>query len=718
MSNKRFIYTILAGFITGMLLLIFIQYNSSRSIDQLIDGNRLLLRDMQVGNDLREMERDILSVESKIRAAVATGDSAFVLGVDEQNAEAEANLDTLLTMDLDGGSRADIERLAVLAKDRVRRKNIMLDSFFRAGLKPPPGLVANTTLRGASNEINDIMRRLYSMRKDRLAAVNASVTKYGRIARTSGIALSVLVLLAGSGLFWFIIDRMRKQNELIRRLDASERKLQDAVRVKEDFLANMSHEIRTPLNSIIGFTRLLDKQPLNADSREFVKAIGQSGENLMAIINDILDLSKIEAGMMRMDTRPFAVRELFHSVETLFRHRIEEKGLRFEVAVAADVPEALLGDATRLMQIVMNLISNAAKFTETGGITVRVNSREDAGAVQLWVEVRDTGIGISREQQEVIFERFSQAEGSTSRKYGGTGLGLTIVKDLIGLQNGKIELESERGRGSAFRFYIPYVIAAAPLASSASLASPVATLPRMDGICVLVADDNRMNQRLMEHLLRRAGISFDIVDDGRKALEQLREKRYHLVLMDIQMPGMDGYTTSRMIREELGSEVPIVAMTAHAMRGEREKCLASGMNEYLSKPIDAEALFGVIARFCGSGAGEAYTIIDVAYLRELSAGDRAYEIEMTEQFLEAVPEELEQLKAALAVGDRAASSKVAHNMRTTISIMGMTQRLSGLLDALEYPDDTADLSAVFSALWQACDVALGEARRFRHDKFF
>ena len=720
MINKRFIYTILASFLTGMLLLIYIEYNSSRSIDQLIDGNRLLLNDMKMGNDLREMERDILSVESKIRAAVATGDSAFVRGIDEQNAEAAANLDTLLMMDLDAGSRTDIERLTLLAKDRMKRKNVLLDSFFRMGLKPPSRLVANTTATGAANEINGIMRRLYSKRKDRLAAVNASVTKYGRIARTSGIALSVLVLLSGSGLFWFIIDRIRKQNELIRRLDASERKLQDAIRIKENFLANMSHEIRTPLNSIIGFTRLLDKQPLDGNSREFVGAIEKSGENLMAIINDILDLSKIEARMMRVEARPFAVRELFHSVETLFRHRIEEKGLRFEVAVAADVPDVLLGDATRLTQVLVNLISNAMKFTETGGIAVRVSSRvvgagavqassrvDAAGAVQLWAEVRDTGIGISKEQKEVVFERFSQAEGSTTRKYGGTGLGLTIVKELIELQNGAIELESEPGMGATFRFFIPYVVAEAP---SASLATPVMALPRMDGTCVLVADDNRMNQRLMEHLLRGAGISFDIVDDGHKAVERLREKQYDLVLMDIQMPGMDGYTASRTIRGELESSVPIVAMTAHAMRGEREKCLESGMNEYLSKPIDAEELFRVIEKF----VEKKYAVIDVSYLQELSAGDRQYEIEMADEFLRGIPEELGQLREALAANDLAKVSKTAHNMKTTVSIMGMSERSGDLLDRLEFPDGDTDLLAAFGKLRMICEAAMEEARRFRH----
>jgi CheY-like chemotaxis protein len=444
--------------------------------------------------------------------------------------------------------------------------------------------------------------------------------------------------------------------------------------------------------------------------------------------------------MMRVDVRPFSVRELFHSVETLFQHRVQEKGLTLSVDVEADVPDLLSGDPTRLTQIIVNLISNATKFTEEGRITVLVGAKKVEDLVQLWVEVEDTGIGISRDQLPFIFERFLQAEGAATRKYAGTGLGLSIVKELIELQQGSIAVESEPGKGSRFHFIIPYkIISSAPAALQQGITG--AALPRMDGTWILVADDNRMNQRLMEHLLSGAGISFDIVDDGRKAVDRLRNKAYHLVLMDIQMPMLDGYMATRMIREELGSAVPIVAMTAHAMRGEREKCLESGMNEYLSKPIDAEDLFRVIERLvkveCTSDGvvkdvpdsaestraglaaekaparSETYVFIDIGYLRELSGGDRDYEVEMADQFLQAVPEELEQLEVALKEGDGAAASRVAHSLKTTVSIMGMTERLFVLLQMLEYPEGGSDLFLVAGTLRQVCMRALEEAARFR-----
>ena len=742
MTTNRFIYLILAAFIAGMLLLIFIQYNSSRSIDQLIEGNGLLLNELKVGNDLRETERDLLSVESKIRAAVATGDSAFMGGIDEQIEDAEANLDTLRVINQDPGAMADIDLLAVLARGKLDKKNRILDSFLHTGPIRDKSIIADPQ---AANEINPIIRRLYNRRKERLANLNISIQKNGRIARTGGIVLISLVLLTGAGLFWFIIHRIRRQNELIHKLDASEKKLQEAVRIKENFMANMSHEIRTPLNSIIGFTGLLVRQPLNEPSREFVTAIAQSGESLLAIINDILDLSKIEAGMMRVDVRPFSVRELFHSVETLFHQRVAEKGLSFEWVVAGEVPDILMGDATRLTQVLVNLVGNALKFTERGGIRVQVSARGvQQGSLQLWVAVSDTGIGINKQQIGVIFDRFSQAEESITRKYGGTGLGLAIVKDLVDLQKGTIEVESEPGQGTTFRFYIPYGIVAGTLPLADTAPATAAAVIGGNDARILVVDDNKMNQRLMQHLLTGQGISYDMADDGQKAIALLRQKTYHLVLMDIQMPVMDGYTASRYIRQELKLVVPIVAMTAHAMPGERERCLANGMNEYMSKPVVEQEFFRIIGQFLKAGqsvpesvvpsgavksesvvpsgvvrsavastADARYRLIDPDYLKQISDGDRAYEIEMTDQFLEVVPGDLNNLRSALSAGDRAAVSRIAHSMKTNVSIMGMTERLHLLLDALEYPADGADLSVLVAALQQLCEAAMEEAHRFR-----
>ncbi len=553
MTSNRFVYFILAAFIASALLLYALHSNSRKGIRRLVEGNEQLALELRAGNALRQAERNILSSESRVRAAVATRDTGYLAGVGEMVAEAESNLDTLRKFFGEDSIRFYLNRLAVLGNRKRDLSNELLYEYRSSGRFPINILTTSTLAKRDSNQVDLMTRNIYRRRQASLVALQQSISEDGRQVQRLEALLVVVGLISGAIFFWFIINQIRHQNKVIRQLDNSERKLQEAVRIKENFLANMSHEIRTPLNSIIGFARLLSKKPLDADSEEFVSAIRDSGENLLSIINDILDLSKIEAGMIRVDARPFAVRELFHSVETLFYHRVRERGLYLNVDVAADVPEILMGDATRLTQIAVNLIGNAAKFTETGGISIRVSS--DRGAdkddVRLWVAVADTGIGISRDQITSIFERFSQAESSTTRKYGGTGLGLTIVKELIEIQHGKIEVESERGKGTTFRLFIPYkIVAAAPELADVP-ENVIAALPRMEGTRVLVADDNRMNQRLMEHLLGGAGLTFDIVDDGQKAVNRLREKKYHLVLMDIQMPVVDGYAASRMIREDL-----------------------------------------------------------------------------------------------------------------------------------------------------------------------
>lgn len=442
------------------------------------------------------------------------------------------------------------------------------------------------------------------------------------------------------------------------------------------------------------------------------------------IINDILDMSKIEAGMIRLESNPFSIRELTHSIETLFRQRIAEKKLSFQTTVEDAVPAVLVGDAVRLTQILVNLIGNALKFTEKGRIDLHVYvGQQEQDIVQLWVAISDTGIGISQEHIGVIFDRFSQAEDSTTRKYGGTGLGLAIVKDLVQLQLGDIKVESEPGKGTTFLFYIPYRIQTGTTTPEAQAIDGITTLNLPAEARILIVDDNEMNQRLLQHLFMAQGISFDIAGNGEKALQQLQEKDYGLVLMDIQMPGMDGYTTSLHIREQLKLNVPIIAMTAHVMPGERERCLGHGMNEYLSKPIVERELFLMIQRWLPTTAYKAsvaaeekthpYQFIDPTYLQQLSNSDRAYEIEMTNQFLSSIPTELSGLQAALDKSDQPAVSRIAHNMKTTVSIMGLTSLLYDLLEQLEYPQKEINLSTVFDELKKISEQAMEEARLFR-----
>ncbi|UYQ95473.1 ATP-binding protein [Chitinophaga horti] len=718
MTQKRFIYLIIAAFITGTTLMLYIHYNSSRNINNLVDGNAKLLRELRLGNCLGEVERDIIWVESRIRAAIATDDTSHIEGVNLKIAEVESLLDTIEDANVDPAAVKHIERLGFLAREKLTAKNKLMHEFFRSGHMDDTSLIANPRAREISNEISQVTRAIFDSRQSYLTVLSTSIEADGKKALQWNIILIVIVVLAAGAVFWFIIDRYSQQSALIVRLDASEKKVRETAQIKENFLANMSHEIRTPLNAMLGFTNLLKVRQLDGQSQQFVGAIQSAGENLMTIVNDILDLSKIEAGMMRIETSTFSVRGLLHSVETLFSEKVREKELRFAVDIDKGIPDTLIGDPVRLTQILVNLIENAIKFTDKGAVNIRVENKEtDGSKITLGFLVQDTGIGIDPKKLAAIFERFLQAEDSITRRYGGTGLGLSIVKKLVELQRGEVSVESTPGKGTSFRVSIPYRISTEQF--TLKLVQDVTPYKREGSapVHLLVVDDNRMNQELMRHLLAQWQLNFDIAGDGMTALNMLQEKHYDLVLMDIQMPGMDGYTAAQSIRQQLHLNVPIIAMTAHAMAGEREKCLSYGMNDYISKPVNERILHDLIIQFTGgreqpASATQQYQYINLGYLQSVSKGNRNYEKKATCQFIEMIPEELQLMQQAIGQHDVPALHRTAHSMKTSVSIMGLTERLQRLLDLLEYTTGKDEASTAFMELRNICEGALEEARHF------
>jgi signal transduction histidine kinase/ActR/RegA family two-component response regulator len=394
-------------------------------------------------------------------------------------------------------------------------------------------------------------------------------------------------------------DLDRKVRERTSELLAAKGLAEEASRAKSEFLANMSHEIRTPMNGIIGMTDLALMTPLSDTQRDYLQTVRDSAESLLVIINDILDFSKIEAGKLEIIAVDFSLRTLLGDTLKPMSLRAEEKQLRLTVDVGADVPDDLVGDPVRLRQVLVNLVSNALKFTDKGEILVRVVhdlESTPASRAALHFSVVDTGIGIPVDKQVAIFQAFTQADGSTTRLYGGTGLGLSISWQLVSLMGGQIQVESTPGRGSAFYFSITLPLASAPVAAKPATA-PVESVVVAKPLRVLVAEDNVVNRTLAEHLLRRRGHQPITVVNGREAVDALEKGSVDVVLMDLQMPEMDGFEATAAIRareRETGTRIPIVALTAHAMEGDRQRCLDADMDGYVSKPIDATELFSVI----------------------------------------------------------------------------------------------------------------------------
>ncbi|UII21790.1 PAS domain-containing sensor histidine kinase [Fulvivirga ligni] len=372
-------------------------------------------------------------------------------------------------------------------------------------------------------------------------------------------------------------------------LAKAKQEAENASKEKDKFLANMSHEIRTPMNAIIGMAQLLSDTRLTKQQQKYVETINSASDNLLSLINDILDFSKIEAGMITFENKEFDINKLAAEVLEITAFKCEGEQIQLNKNISEHLPAIIKGDKYRLNQILLNLLSNAVKFTSHGNISLTLNlEKETDQQVFVNFKVKDTGIGIPDDKLETIFHNFTQASSETTRKYGGTGLGLSIVKSLVELQGGNIEVRSKEGLGSEFIFTIPYDKAQPHNNKTTREPKPTSQKAQVEGKKILVVEDNELNQFLIKSLLLKQKAEVHIANDGQKAVERLKIETFDLVLMDIQMPNMDGYEATKQIRAGIESDItilPIVAMTAHALVGEKEKCLAAGMNDYITKPI-------------------------------------------------------------------------------------------------------------------------------------
>ncbi|MCW3082789.1 MAG: response regulator [Bacteroidetes bacterium] len=485
----------------------------------------------------------------------------------------------------------------------------------------------------------------------------------------------------------------RKKIEV--QLMEAKRDAEQATLSKSSFLANMSHEIRTPLNAMLGFADLLEQTKLTEQQKDYLDAIDTSGKNLLTIINDILDFSKIEAGMLNIQKVPFSPQQLLHSVYTMFFAKAQSKNLKLFISIDPKIPPMVSGDPTRMNQIMMNLIGNAVKFTSQGSVIVDclVVERSEQ-KVKLRLSVKDTGIGIPQEKIDKIFDRFTQADSEITRNFGGTGLGLSIAKRLVELQGGEITVTSEANKGSEFSFTIGFDIT-----DQLAYVPSEKSEPKIPGVFkgkkVLIVEDNPLNQKLAMTLLKNEGFNTKIAENGQVAVDLLKEERFDIILMDIQMPVLDGYQATKKIRRELALTTPIIAMTANALAGEQERCIAMGMDDYITKPFKPELLMNIMYRFLNKAdiyplpvatanqkTGEK-KFTDLSYMKEFSEGKLSFIKEMLEIFLEQTPIDLAAIEKGLKENSYSQIRAIAHSLQTSLSFVGFPAALTDSLKEVE-----------------------------------
>ncbi len=505
-------------------------------------------------------------------------------------------------------------------------------------------------------------------------------------------------------------DMARALEQSARDAEAREAALQQADRAKSDFVATMSHEIRTPMNGILGMARLVAQGPLTEEQREQMAALTSSAEALLTILNDILDFSKLEAGRVEFEHAPFQMARVVEGVGGLLLPRAAEKGLALETWVDPALPDWLEGDSGRLWQVLMNLAVNAIKFTEGGGVTLRVRLlNHDDDGVGVEGEVVDTGIGIAPEACARLFDSFVQADASISRRFGGTGLGLAICKRLVEGQGGAIGVDSAPGQGSRFWFRLRFPRAQAPAPRAEQRV--LATLPPLD---ILLAEDNPVNVMVARGLLERGGHRITVATDGRQAVAQAAHARFDLVLMDMQMPELDGLGAARAIRRLPGpmAAVPIIALTANAMPGDAERCLAAGMNAHVAKPIDPPELFATMAALL-TGHAPPVPTVDAAQFRSLAdhLGPEAM-AELAQLFRTTGQEAVARLRGLADQGGLAEAAQAAHDLKGMAGYWG-AERLAHHAQALEQAARDGDLvrlralCAGLDGLWQDTMAAVG-----------
>lgn len=723
---------IIISSLISICLVLFIAFSANYYISRMSKNNTELYSAYRISELMKSFKSNILVLESKQRGYIVTGDAKFLEAYKLKESETKTYLKSMEKYFLDKPEEEAFYKLKELTYKKLMEAKSLNGSVNSIGIPgqnsaiESDGINTMTEITNTVDEINE------SLSKNTKTLLDHSVEYVSASKNWSYLEIGLGILTALAAVIILVTD-INTRNKLEDELRIAKKLADENAIMKEQFMANMSHEIRTPMNSILGFTDLLEKTTLNKTQTDYLMAVKTSGSNLLNIINDILDFSKIEAGKLNIEKISFNIIDLLDSLKVMFATKAAEKGIQFNVVIDEKTPAYVFGDPTRLLQILINLTNNAIKFTQQGSVRVSCEIKSiEHDIVQFVFKVKDSGIGIPDDKIAGIFERFNQGNTETTRKYGGNGLGLAIVKQLVEIQNGDISLKSKEGIGSEFSVKMSYPISYENKIIAADSANKSLKIMSDKPLHILLAEDHILNQKLAVAYLEGFGLQVDLAENGEEAIHKLKTKHYDLILMDIQMPVLDGYHASKKIRKDINSTIPIIAMTAHTMPNEKEKCLSFGMNDYLSKPFKEVELFNMVNQYLGNidntvtdtiessteanaTSSKHYAIINPDHLYSLSRGNNAFIKDIVQLFLDQNPLELSEIEKAIDQQNYASISSIAHKMKTSVGFIGIEQLLAPLnkLEKLAISQgNTNDINSLFSEVKITCQKAIGELAVF------
>lgn len=657
----------------GLMLLIYLaQLSTNKNIEGLQKGNREAAVTFTVQNSLQEIVNIVFALETRLTRHKISKE--HLRGIKDSLTIIGYNASVLGKLSLDTVSKKMFQQLNEQVSEQVAVSLRLLEavqnddlSRYERAIDSLKNLRTSDGIYNTAVKITKMLEGKLQNTLDRNTASSRNLGAYNKILAL--IAIAAILILAT-----IIINRHLRQLQLIVDLEKANLKVQESAIIKEQFLANMSHEIRTPLNAIRGFSGLMLQSELNPDQKQYANIIENASNNLLEIVNDVLDISKIEAGELKLESKEFNLKDILQMLENMFANSATKKNLKYEWTIDENTSLELKGDADHLNQVLINLISNAIKFTNSG--YVRINAREiKRNDKKAWIQfkVEDSGVGIPADKTDKVFERFYQVMNDEGRLIKGTGLGLAIVKNLSELMGGEVSLESQTGKGSVFTVLIPFDINDQPEKNNAGKKYTLMKDLQFAAVKILVAEDNQVNQLLVKTLLNKYGIEPVFSQNGLEVIETLQKEKYDLVLMDIQMPVMNGYQAMEKIRE-LKPELPVVAMTAYVMPGDKEKCLAAGMVDYIAKPISEVQLQQVLLKFLGEYQMPGNNLADVStnnFLLNLAGGDKAMANTILNEVKKELQGELKKLEDLRAKEADTNELRVfCHHLISTISPLG------------------------------------------------